>query len=334
MKTRVYHLGDYRRATLAEGTPVPDDYFHREPSPSTQLLRQRILKQCRKDIFSFLNNEMGQVAIYDAVNPISDERAALAKEFDRDGVKTLFLESFVQDQAILEANVSNVKLSSPDFIGMDRAQATALYLERLNKSLPDFETLSNKEDFSWIKVIDAGKRIETNDRGFTFIHKRIVLYLMNLQNKSKKIFFARAGRSSVSGDVFLSDSSLSDDGVEYANVLMKALLEHRKDEHKIHCGFLGHEEEMKPLEIWTSQRKRTVETAQFFLEAGCAVDSKSQLVQLNPGVYERLSGKELDKQYPDERRKHGVDPYHHRWPRGEVRTPSGFNSYYAHTNPI
>ena len=86
MKTRVYHLGDYRRATLRKG-PVPDDYFHRVPSPSTQLLRQRILKQCRNDIFRFLNDEKGQVAIYDAVNPIAEERAALAKEFQRDEVK-------------------------------------------------------------------------------------------------------------------------------------------------------------------------------------------------------------------------------------------------------
>lgn len=317
VKTRVYHLGDYRRATLGEGIS-PDDYFHKNPSPSTQLLRQRILKQCRNDIFRFLNDEKGQVAIYDAVNPIAEDRAALAKEFQRDEVKTLFLESYVEDQAILEENVSNVKLSSPDFANMDRAAATALYLERLNKSLPIFETLSNKEDLAWIKVIDAGMRIETNDKDFTFIHKRIILYLMNLHNKSKKIFFARAGRSSVDRDVFLSDSSLSTDGEEYAKILTKTLLDHRKEEHAAHVKLTGHDEPMNTLEVWTSQRKRTMETAQFLEETGCKVDSKSQLVQLNPGVLEKLTPEELDKQYPDERKKHNTDPYHHRWPRGEV----------------
>ena len=27
MKTRVFHLGDYRRATVGPGKDVPDDYF-------------------------------------------------------------------------------------------------------------------------------------------------------------------------------------------------------------------------------------------------------------------------------------------------------------------
>ena len=27
MKTRVFHLGDYRRATVGPGRDVPDDYF-------------------------------------------------------------------------------------------------------------------------------------------------------------------------------------------------------------------------------------------------------------------------------------------------------------------
>lgn len=204
---------------------------------------------------------------------------------------------------------------------MDRAAATALYLERLDKSLPDFETLSNRENLAWIKVIDAGRRIETNDRDFTFIHKRIILYLMNLHNKSKKIFFARAGRSNVDRDVFLSDSSLSPDGDEYAKILTKTLLDHRKEEHATHIKLTGHDEKIKSLEVWTSQRKRTIETAHFLEEAGCTVDSKSQLVQLNPGVLERLSAEELDMQYPHERKKHAADPYHHRWPRGEVRNP-------------
>ena len=211
---------------------------------------------------------------------------------------------------------------------MDRAAATKLYLERLHKSLPVFETLSEREDFAWIKVVDAGFKIETHDKEFTFIHKRIILYLMNLHNKSKKIFFARAGRSSVDRDIFQSDSSLSSDGVEYAKILTKTLLEHRKEEHAEHIKLTGHvDDKMKPLDVWTSQRKRTVETAQFLVEAGCNVDSKSQLVQLNPGVLEKLSPEELDKQYPDERKKHAADPYHHRWPRGEVRYQAQHNSY-------
>ena len=50
-------------------------------SASSVLLRQKVLKKCREDIYHFLDSENGQVAIYDAVNPLSAGRKALAKEF-------------------------------------------------------------------------------------------------------------------------------------------------------------------------------------------------------------------------------------------------------------
>lgn len=100
VKTRVFHLGDYRRAHLGLGQEVPDDYFFVNgeyglidiwrrsakkwpplASASTVLLRQKILKKCRDDIYHFLNHENGQVAIYDAVNALAAGRRALAKEF-------------------------------------------------------------------------------------------------------------------------------------------------------------------------------------------------------------------------------------------------------------
>ena len=52
-----------------------------QASASSVLLRQKVLKKCREDIYHFLDNENGQVAIYDAVNPLSAGRKALAKEF-------------------------------------------------------------------------------------------------------------------------------------------------------------------------------------------------------------------------------------------------------------
>lgn len=54
VKTRTFHLSDYRRATLGPGIEAPADYFYKDPSPPSQLLRQRILKKCREDIFKFL----------------------------------------------------------------------------------------------------------------------------------------------------------------------------------------------------------------------------------------------------------------------------------------
>jgi 6-phosphofructo-2-kinase/fructose-2,6-biphosphatase 4 len=116
VNTRVFHLGDYRRATVGDGKDVPDDYFFVNgtlggcngelgggsppsstniwanavtmvASPSTVLLRNKILKKCRGDIMDFLNDEKGQVAIYDAVNALSSGRKALEREFAKQDVQ-------------------------------------------------------------------------------------------------------------------------------------------------------------------------------------------------------------------------------------------------------
>lgn len=51
------------------------------------LLRQKIVKRCRDDISHFLSHENGQIAIYDAVNPIAAGRRSLAKEFAKHDIE-------------------------------------------------------------------------------------------------------------------------------------------------------------------------------------------------------------------------------------------------------
>lgn len=76
--------------------------------------------------------------------------------------------------------------------------------------------------------------------------------------------------------------------------------------------------ELKPLTVWTSTRRRTVETAKFFHEKGYKVRQRSQMSQLNPGVCENMTEEQIRAEYPDEVAKHEKDPYHHRYPRAEV----------------
>jgi 6-phosphofructo-2-kinase / fructose-2,6-biphosphatase 4 len=93
VKTRIFHLGDYRRAAIGPGGAVPDDYFFPNASPASAVLRQKILKKCREDIYAWLNHENGQVAIYDAVNPTASGRRSLAKEFAKHDVQVCQLSS-------------------------------------------------------------------------------------------------------------------------------------------------------------------------------------------------------------------------------------------------
>ncbi|RDL35034.1 Phosphoglycerate mutase-like protein [Venustampulla echinocandica] len=288
VKTRVFHLGDYRRATMGPGVEVPDDYFFINASAASVMIRQKILKKCREDIYAWLNHENGQVAIYDAVNPLANGRRALAKEFARHDVQ---------------------------FVGMDPNEAAKLYLKRIDMKIPYFETMT-ESDLNFIKMINAGERISYNNVSFGYLSHRIVFYLMNLHIKSRRTFFARAGTSREQ-DSYKNDAHLSEEGNEYAKNMSETLLEHRKAEREALIASGGSDAPLKPLIVWTSTRKRTVETAKYLEELGYKVRQRSQMSQLNPGVCEKLSENAIRRLYPEEIALHEQDPYHHRYPRAE-----------------
>ncbi|KAF4634604.1 hypothetical protein G7Y89_g3510 [Cudoniella acicularis] len=315
VKTRVFHLGDYRRATMGPGVEVPDDYFFINASAASVMLRQKILKKCREDIYAWLNHENGQVAIYDAVNPLANGRRSLAKEFAKHDVQTLFLESYVTDEKILQENARSVKISSPDFIGMDPDDAAQLYLKRIDMKIPYFETME-EIDLNYVKMINAGERISYNNVSFGYLSHRIVFYLMNLHIKSRHTFFARAGTSSQE-DSYKLDAHLSEEGAEYAKQMSETLLEHREAERAALIASGGSDAPLKPLIVWTSTRKRTIETAEYLGGNGFKVRQRSQMSQLNPGVCEKLSERAIRCMYPEEVALHEKDPYHHRYPRAE-----------------
>ncbi|CAI7583219.1 unnamed protein product [Penicillium pancosmium] len=315
VKTRIFHLGDYRRATIPFGEDMPDDYFYVNATASSVLLRQKIVRKCREDIYHFLNHENGQIAIYDAVNPLASGRRSLAKEFAKHDIETLFIESWCDDEKIIEENVRRVKISSPDYVSWTPEDAVKHYLTRISSRIPQFQTMEEK-DLNYIKMMNAGERLIVNNRSFGYLSNRIVFYLLNLHIKSRRTYFARAGVS-VDADSYKADASLSDQGEDYAKKMTECLMAHRESEKQamIDRGESGYE--LRPLKVWTSTRRRTVETARYLYERGYKVRQRSQMSQLNPGVCEKMSEKKIRAEYADEVAKHELDPYHHRYPRAE-----------------
>ena len=317
VKTKVFHLGDYRRASVGPGKDVPDDYFFADASHSTVLLRNTILKKCREDIYHFLEEEKGQVAIYDAVNPLSEGRKSLAKELAKHQIQTLFIESQCNDERIIQENVRSVKISSPDYMGWSDEEAVKDYLARISARIPHFETM-DEDELSWIKMVNAGQRVIIHDcSSYGYLPQRIVFYVLNLHTKSRRTYFARAGTTKEE-DSYKADASLSDEGIDYAKKMSDALIKHREEERQTLIEQGGSAAALKPLIAWTSTRRRTVETAACLEDMGFKVRQRPQLSQLNPGVCENKSEEKVRKEYPEEVAKHEEDPYHHRYPRAEV----------------
>ena len=328
VKTQIFHLGDYRRAHVGLKGTVPEDYFHVNATSKSVLLRNQILKKCREDILHFLNHENGQIAIYDAVNPLSTGRRALAKEFEKHKIQTLFIENQCTDERIIEENVRSVKISSPDYIGWDPEDAVKDYLKRINARIPHFETMEERE-LHYVKMVNAGQRVIVNNCAFGYLSQRIVFYLLNLHIKSRQTYFCRAGTTK-DEDSYKADASLSPEGEDYAQKMTETLLAHREAERKsLIANGAPSTTELKPLTVWTSTRRRTVETAAHLEAKGYRVRQRSQMSQLNPGVCEKMSEKKIREKYPDEVAKHEQDPYHHRYPRAEVRKQPYIDTWLA-----
>ena len=100
--------------------------------------------------------------------------------------------------------------------------------------------------------------------------------------------------------------------------MTNTLIAHREKERQAIIDRGGPDLGTKSLLVWTSTRRRTIETSQFFSEEGYQVRQRSQMGQLNPGVCEKMSERSIREQMPEEVAKHEADPYHHRYPRAEV----------------
>ena len=106
--------------------------------------------------------------------------------------------------------------------------------------------------------------------------------------------------------------------MDYARKVGETLIKHREQQRQALIDRGGPDDPLKPLTVWTSTRRRTIETSQFLHGQGYKVRQRSQMSQMNPGVCEKMSERRIRAEYPDEVAKHEADPYHHRYPRAEV----------------
>ena len=200
---------------------------------------------------------------------------------------------------------------------MDPDEAAERYLKRIQTKIPVFETMEEHE-LNYVKMINAGRAFFYNNVSFNYLSHRIVFYLTNLHIKFRTTFYVRAG-TATEEDSYKADAPLSDEGKAYAVKMTETLLRHREQERKAAIENGGPDVPLRPLTVWTSTRLRTIQTADPLKELGYKIKQRSQMSQINPGVCEKMSERAIRALYPEEVEKHELDPYHHRYPRAEVR---------------
>ncbi|KAK6482556.1 6-phosphofructo-2-kinase/fructose-2,6-bisphosphatase 3-like isoform X4 [Huso huso] len=243
--TKVFNVGEYRR----EAVNCNSYDFFRPDNQDAMKIRKQCALAALRDVKSYLSEEDGQLAVFDATNTTRERRDMILNFGKENGFKVFFVESVCEDPSVVETNIMEVKVSCPDYKDCNRTDAMDDFLKRIECYRASYQPLEPDhydKDRSFIKVIDVGQRFLVN-RIQDYIQSKIVYYLMNMHVQPRTIYLCRHGESehNLRGQLG-GDSELSPRGKKFARAL---------------SGYLK-EQNQKNLKVWTSQLKRTIQTAE------------------------------------------------------------------------
>ncbi|XP_065742332.1 6-phosphofructo-2-kinase/fructose-2,6-bisphosphatase 4 isoform X4 [Phocoena phocoena] len=243
--TREFNVGQYRRDMVK--TYKSFEFFLPDNEEGLKIRKQCALAALR-DVRRFLSEEGGHVAVFDATNTTRERRATIFNFGEQNGYKTFFVESICVDPEVIAANIVQVKLGSPDYVNHDSDEATEDFMRRIECYENSYESLDEDldRDLSYIKIMDVGQSYIVN-RVADHIQSRIVYYLMNIHVTPRSIYLCRHGESELNLKGRIGgDPGLSARGREFARGLAQFI----------------RDQNIKDLKVWTSQMKRTIQTAE------------------------------------------------------------------------
>ncbi|XP_023561418.1 6-phosphofructo-2-kinase/fructose-2,6-bisphosphatase 4 isoform X2 [Octodon degus] len=335
--TREFNVGQYRRDMVK--TYKSFEFFLPDNEEGLKIRKQCALAALC-DVRRFLSEEGGHVAVFDATNTTRERRATIFNFGEQNGYKTFFVESICVDPEVIAANIVQVKLGSPDYVNRDSDEATEDFMRRIECYENSYESLDEdldrnhwpevtrrtpvtspgtasqdcllfqhriKRDFcaegpprdlSYIKIMDVGQSYVVN-RVADHIQSRIVYYLMNIHVTPRSIYLCRHGESELNLKGRIGgDPGLSPRGREFA----KRLAQFISDQN------------IKDLKVWTSQMKRTIQTAEAL---AVPYEQWKVLNEIDAGVCEEMTYEEIQDHYPLEFALRDQDKYRYRYPKGE-----------------
>ncbi|XP_037540681.1 6-phosphofructo-2-kinase/fructose-2,6-bisphosphatase 2 isoform X1 [Nematolebias whitei] len=296
--TKVFNLGEYRREAVKSYKSY--DFF-RHDNEEAMKIRKECALVALKDVKVYLNEEGGQIAVFDATNTTRERRILIHNFAQENAYKVFFVESICDDPEVIAENIMEVKVSSPDYPKRDRESVMDDFLKRIECYKVTYQPLvpdGHDKNLSFIQVINVGRRFLVN-RVQDYIQSKIVYYLMNIHVHTHSIYLCRHGESqhNLEGRIG-GDSGLSERGKQFAAALRGFVKEHP----------------LSDLKVWTSQLKRTIQTAE---ELDTPYEQWKILNEIDAGVCEEMTYKMIEENYPEEFAMRDQDKYHYRYPGGE-----------------
>lgn len=128
------------------------------------------------DLVTYMKQDGVRLAIYDATNNLQENRARILQRLKEEniGAKTLFLEAIVDDKVMLEENIRTIKLSTPDYEGVDPDQALKDFMKRRENYADGYTSMQDSEG-SYVRVINYKKFEIHNVRGYLPLKVSLIL---------------------------------------------------------------------------------------------------------------------------------------------------------------
>lgn len=292
--TRTFNVGDYRRAIV--GARRPASFFDPDNRAGSEL-RESIAMRALEDLITWLR-EGGQVGIYDATNIERARRDKVHQRCRSLGFQVVFVETICEDADVIEANLRENKLRSPDYQDVDPVEAARDFRERIAHYQRRYETVDDPEK-TYVRIIDVGRQVVVN-RMAGYFAARLMFFLMNIHPARRKIWLTRHGESAFNIEGRIGgDADLSLKGRAYARSVAE---------------FMKEQPGAEGLAVWTSTLRRAVQTAEYL---GAHAVARRGLDEIDAGICDGMTYEEIKQQLPEEYRARSADKFRYRYPRGE-----------------
>ncbi|XP_046677740.1 6-phosphofructo-2-kinase/fructose-2,6-bisphosphatase isoform X3 [Homalodisca vitripennis] len=245
INTKVFNLGEYRRHAT---TAYKSHEFFRQDNEEAMAIRTQCARNALNDVCTWLENG-GEVAVFDATNSTMERRNMIEDiVVKKMGFKLFFVESVCDDPSIIETNIMEVKVNSPDYKNMNTDKALQDFLQRIEHYQERYEPLEERLEpgLSFMKIYNTGEKVVVHKHE-GHIQSRIVYYLMNIHIVPRTIYLTRHGESEQNLEGRIGgDSNLSHRGQQYAAALSAYI----------------QQQDIPGLRVWTSWLKRTIQTVE------------------------------------------------------------------------
>ncbi|CAG9788609.1 unnamed protein product [Diatraea saccharalis] len=295
--TKVFDCSEYRRRHMA--LYGSHDIFRADHQQGSAIRRQSA-REAVQDAVLWLKDG-NSVAIFDGTNITKEQRQELNEYCLSDmGFRILFIECVCEDQELLERNIIEILHYSADYKNMSEEEAVDDLRKKLEHYMRQYEPIdAGLEDISFVRVENMGETV-TAHRVAGQKESGILGYLSCMRALPQTLYFTRHGESeyNVLGRIG-GDASLSARGQLYASALAD------------HMNAVGSRE---PLTVWTSELRRTKQTAADIRAPKRAVRA---LNELDAGICEGLTYEEMQERFPQEFAWRDQDKLRYRYPWGE-----------------